>query len=392
LSAAAKGKQPARATTLTEAADVERTKAKQLKIVLKWSRQETHISQQHGSGIDEGTGSRPGGREESEGDKTDESDDDDDEEKTTKIDEQEVAESDKDDDEATESDRESEDEETREQEEESFDLIPRTPEDDEDDNNNEEDQGLRIVSQETEDTHVILTLTQSDAQQESSSTSSFMTNLLNPITGPDNGTEFFIQTLREYYEQVGISHETYVARSPQQSGIVERHNRTLIEVARTMLIYARALSGPVLHEMTHATISSGLASNPTSSTPFVPPSRTDWNLLFQPLFDELLTPPPIDQDAPSPSNSHSTPKTQPPVILNNVEEDNHDIEVVHMSNDPYFGIPIPEATSDQSSSTDVIHTTVHPDHQISEHNSKWTKDHPLENIIIELTRPVYTRL
>ncbi|GJS58179.1 retrovirus-related pol polyprotein from transposon TNT 1-94 [Tanacetum coccineum] len=35
---------------------------------------------------------------------------------------------------------------------------------------------------------------------------------------------------------------------------------------------------------------------------------------------------------------------------------------------------------------------MHPDHQISEHNSKWTKDHPLENIIGELDRPVSTRL
>ncbi|GJR16876.1 retrovirus-related pol polyprotein from transposon TNT 1-94 [Tanacetum coccineum] len=56
----------------------------------------------------------------------------------------------------------------------------------------------------------------------------------------DNGTEFVNQTLREYYEKVGISHETYVARSPQQNGVVERRNRTLIEVARTMLIYAKA--------------------------------------------------------------------------------------------------------------------------------------------------------
>nr|GEZ51993.1 retrovirus-related Pol polyprotein from transposon TNT 1-94 [Tanacetum cinerariifolium] len=127
-----------------------RIEAKQLKIVLKRSRQETHISQQSGSGTDEGTGSRPRvpdvpsddseeelswnssddedvdeqtkGREESEGDKTDESDDDDNEEETTKIGEQKVAESNEGD-EATESNRESEDEETREQEEESFDPI-----------------------------------------------------------------------------------------------------------------------------------------------------------------------------------------------------------------------------------------------------------------------------
>nr|GFC55863.1 hypothetical protein [Tanacetum cinerariifolium] len=60
LPAAAKGKQPARATTPIELTDVERTEAKQLKIVLKRSRQETYISQQRGLGIDEGTCSRPG--------------------------------------------------------------------------------------------------------------------------------------------------------------------------------------------------------------------------------------------------------------------------------------------------------------------------------------------
>ncbi|GJR24799.1 retrovirus-related pol polyprotein from transposon TNT 1-94 [Tanacetum coccineum] len=350
----------------------------------------------------------------------------------------------------------------------------------------------------------------------------------------DNGTEFVNQTLREYYEKVGISHETSVARSPQQNGVVERRNRTLIEAARTMLIYAKAplflwaeavatacytqnrsmirrrhgktpyellhnkppdlsylhvfgalcyptndsenlgklqpkadigifigyaptkkafqiynrrtkriietihvdfdeltamasehsSSGPALHEMTPATISSGLVPNPPPSTPFVPPSRTDWDILFQPLFDELFNPPPsvdfpapeviapidevvapepavststpssttVDQDAPSPSNSQTTPETPPPVIPNDVEEDNHDIEVAHMGNDPYFGVPIPEVSSDQPSSSDTIHTIVHPDHQISEHNSKWTKDHPLENIIGELARPVSTRL
>ncbi|GJS67122.1 retrovirus-related pol polyprotein from transposon TNT 1-94 [Tanacetum coccineum] len=189
----------------------------------------------------------------------------------------------------------------------------------------------------------------------------------------DNGTEFVNQTLREYYEKIDISHETSVARSPQQNGVVERRNRTLIEAARTMLIYAKAplflwaeavattcytqnrsiirlrhdktpyellhdkppdlsffhvfgalcyptndsenlgklqpkadidfdeltvmasehsSSGLALHEMTLATISSGLVPNPPPSTPFVPPSRNDWDILFQPMFDELLTPPP----------------------------------------------------------------------------------------------------
>ncbi|GJR17879.1 retrovirus-related pol polyprotein from transposon TNT 1-94 [Tanacetum coccineum] len=56
----------------------------------------------------------------------------------------------------------------------------------------------------------------------------------------DNGTEFVNQTLHKYYEKVGISQETSVARSPQQNGVVERCNHMLIKAARTMLIYAKA--------------------------------------------------------------------------------------------------------------------------------------------------------
>ncbi|GJX74119.1 retrovirus-related pol polyprotein from transposon TNT 1-94 [Tanacetum coccineum] len=57
----------------------------------------------------------------------------------------------------------------------------------------------------------------------------------------DNGTEFVNQTLREFYENVGISHQTSIARTPQKNGIVERRNQTLVEVARTMLIFSKAL-------------------------------------------------------------------------------------------------------------------------------------------------------
>nr|GFB76377.1 retrotransposon protein, putative, Ty1-copia subclass [Tanacetum cinerariifolium] len=38
----------------------------------------------------------------------------------------------------------------------------------------------------------------------------------------NNGTEFFNQTLRDFYENVGISHQTSVAHTPQQNGVVER--------------------------------------------------------------------------------------------------------------------------------------------------------------------------
>ncbi|GKF04668.1 hypothetical protein Tco_0035336 [Tanacetum coccineum] len=144
----------------------------------------------------------------------------------------------------------------------------------------------------------------------------------------------------------------------------------------TEMASERSSLGPALHEMTPTTISSGLVPNPPPSTPVDHPAPK----VIAPIA-EVVAPEPatstgspssttVDQDAPSLSNSQTTPKTQPPIIPNDVQEDNHDIEVAHMGIDPYFGIPILEVPSDQSSSMDSIHTIVHTDHQISEYNSK----------------------
>ncbi|GJS15065.1 putative reverse transcriptase domain-containing protein [Tanacetum coccineum] len=80
--------------------------------------------------------------------------------------------------------------------------------------------------------------------------------------------------------------------------------------------------------------------------------------------------------APEPAEStgspSSTPKTQSLVISKDVKEENHDLDVSHMNNDPFFSIPIPKNDSEASSSSD-------------------TKDHPLDNIIDELRRPVSIR-
>nr|GEU63832.1 hypothetical protein [Tanacetum cinerariifolium] len=100
----------------------------------------------------------------------------------------------------------------------------------------------------------------------------------------------------------------------------------------------------------------------------------------------------VDQDAPSPSKSQTTTDAQYIIIPKDVEEDNLDIEVSHMGNDPLFGVPILEVSSAQSSSTVSPHTIVQPNHQIPQHISKRTTDHPLDNIIGQLSRPVSTRL
>ncbi|GKE98173.1 retrovirus-related pol polyprotein from transposon TNT 1-94, partial [Tanacetum coccineum] len=143
---------------------------------------------------------------------------------------------------------------------------------------------------------------------------------------------------------------------------------------------------------------------------------TDWDLLFQPLFDELLNLPSsvdhpapevialiaevvapepaastdspssttVDQDAPSASSLQTSPETQSPVISNDVAKENHDLDVAHMNNDPFFGIPSPKNNYKASSSLDIIPTIVHTAAPNSEHVTKWTKDHPLDNIIVEL--------
>nr|GEV23111.1 hypothetical protein [Tanacetum cinerariifolium] len=295
------------------------------------------------------------------------------------------------------------------------------------------------------------------------------------LRSKDEALDFIIKFLKMI--QVGVSHEILVARSPQQNGVIERRNLTLIKVARTMLIYAQALLflwveavatacytqnrsiiqlhyektpyellhnklsdlsflhvfgalcyptndsknlgklqlkadigifigyaptkkalRPTLNEMTPATISSGLVQKSSSSTPYVPPSRHDWDLLFQPMFDELLNPPP-SVDPQAPEVIASIADVIPPVQAEltgspsstTVDQDTPS-PIAHMGNDPLFSVPIPEVTSTQSSSTVSPHTIVQSDQQIPQHNSKWTKDHPLDNIIGQLFRPVSTRL
>nr|GEV65669.1 hypothetical protein [Tanacetum cinerariifolium] len=127
-----------------------------------------------------------------------------------------------------------------------------------------------------------------------------------------------------------------------------KHTRRIVKTIHvnfdelTAIAFEQISSGSALNEMTPATISSGLVQKSSSSTPYVPPSRNDWDLLFQPMFDELLNPPPsvdhqaahviapiakvipqvqddstgspssttVDQDVPSASKSHTTTEIQ----------------------------------------------------------------------------------
>nr|GFA78539.1 retrovirus-related Pol polyprotein from transposon TNT 1-94 [Tanacetum cinerariifolium] len=59
------------------------------------------------------------------------------------------------------------------------------------------------------------------------------------VVRTDKGTEFLNHTLHAYFVAEGIQHQTSIARTPEQNGVVERRNRTLVEAARTMLSAAK---------------------------------------------------------------------------------------------------------------------------------------------------------
>ncbi|KAI3664951.1 hypothetical protein L6452_43565 [Arctium lappa] len=58
------------------------------------------------------------------------------------------------------------------------------------------------------------------------------------VVRSDNGTEFKNSTLQAFYDDQGIQQQFSAARTPQQNGVVDRRNRTLVEAARSMLAYS----------------------------------------------------------------------------------------------------------------------------------------------------------
>nr|GFA65299.1 retrovirus-related Pol polyprotein from transposon TNT 1-94 [Tanacetum cinerariifolium] len=139
------------------------------------------------------------------------------------------------------------------------------------------------------------------------------------IIRTDNGTEFKNQVLKELFDTIGISHQMSSVRTPQQDVVVERRNQTLVEAARTMLIFSRALlflwaetkkiietmnvsfdelsamafeqrsSKPRLNSMTSEHISSGLDLTYAPSTIITQqPSEGKLDLLFEAMYDDYI--------------------------------------------------------------------------------------------------------
>ncbi|GJY65543.1 hypothetical protein Tco_0467781 [Tanacetum coccineum] len=209
-----------------------------------------------------------------------------------------------------------------------------------------------------------------------------------------------------------------------------------------------------LHQMTPGYITSGLVQNPSSSTPNVPPSKKDCDILFQPLFDEyfnltrsvwegssplaLLSNPSIsaihfpiiggaivqtdmcilhlsyllcfsllhhylliqplhllqttiDQDVPSASTSSTYQEIQSQVIHQRVEEQIHGNQNAQFDNAPLLHNLSSDPSSEETTSQGVIPSNLHHLNQSFDTLTQLTKNHPLENIFGDLSRPISTR-
>nr|GEY32516.1 hypothetical protein [Tanacetum cinerariifolium] len=242
----------------------------------------------------------------------------------------------------------------------------------------------------------------------------------------------------EYFDSVGITHETSAAKTPQQNGVVERRNRTLVEAARTIVYNRRTekitetmnvtfdeLSAMAfeqnslrlgLQSLTSGQISSELELTYVPST-ITPQKLSEHHLdiLFEPLHNEYLGGRPseaprtipdasviqnlqaptasmsFEDSVPAPTNSSNTL-----ISSHNVDEQSQQ-HAQQQRNTMFEGdlfvnpFATPSTEFVVSSTQYVDPSNMHTFYQPYLHNYQWTKDHPLEQVIGEPSRPVLTR-
>nr|GEY01617.1 retrovirus-related Pol polyprotein from transposon TNT 1-94 [Tanacetum cinerariifolium] len=261
------------------------------------------------------------------------------------------------------------------------------------------------------------------------------------IIRTDNGIEFKNQELKEYFDTVGISHQMSSVRTPQQNGVVERQNRTLVEAARTMLIFSRALLFLWAEAIATACFTQNLSiiHRRFNKTPYELINSRKSDIPFLHVFDALCYPKndredigklgaksdigffigskprlqsmtsgqislgldltyapstittqqPTEDSAPTPTNSSSN-ATNIPITSRDVDE----LNLNAMVNGNTFVNPFANSSTsaaESSSSQNVDPSNMHTFYQPYPHKFQWTKDHPLEQVIGAPSRPVLTR-
>nr|GFB14081.1 integrase, catalytic region, zinc finger, CCHC-type, peptidase aspartic, catalytic [Tanacetum cinerariifolium] len=231
------------------------------------------------------------------------------------------------------------------------------------------------------------------------------------VVRTNKGTEFLNQTLHTYFATEGIQHQTSVARTPEQNSVVERRNHTLVEAARTMLSAAKTTA------LNHDSLSlaNQRQANVTQADRIVTTSN-ELDLLFSPMFDELLNgssqvvsksstvsaadTPNQRQQLTTPLTNHTTTAptcqilTLAPTVISseNINQAKTYAENDQVADDEFINIfSNPVQDQRETSSRHVDSSNMHTFYQRYPSEHRWTKDHPLEQVIGNPSQSVRTR-
>ncbi|GJV93761.1 retrovirus-related pol polyprotein from transposon TNT 1-94 [Tanacetum coccineum] len=222
----------------------------------------------------------------------------------------------------------------------------------------------------------------------------------------DKGIEFLNKTLHAYFAQEGIEHQTSTTQIPEQNGVVERRNRTLVKATQTMLSAAKVplssglkqlrqhvlfitvhLDGENLDkmkekaELEHRSLSLGPQSqeNVPQAAETVTMSN-ELDLLFN-------TPPLIIQTTPGTTNQAPTVNSIENIYKAETQGENAQVKENEFIN--IFSTQVQERGETLSRHVDSSNMHTFYQQHPSEHH--WTKDHPLEQVIGNPSQSIRTR-
>ncbi|GJY42534.1 retrovirus-related pol polyprotein from transposon TNT 1-94 [Tanacetum coccineum] len=179
----------------------------------------------------------------------------------------------------------------------------------------------------------------------------------------DNGTEFVNQTLRSYYENVALC---YPNNDSEDLGKLQAKADIGIFI------------GYAPKKKAYRIYNQRLVTNPIPQQPCNPPPRDDCDHLFQPMFDEYFNPLTIVVSLVLVANA--------PRAIDLADSPVSTItKTPHFHDDPLHESLHEDLTSQGSSSN------VRPIHTPFESLGRWTKDHPIANVIRDPSRSVSTR-
>ncbi|GJT06447.1 retrovirus-related pol polyprotein from transposon TNT 1-94 [Tanacetum coccineum] len=194
----------------------------------------------------------------------------------------------------------------------------------------------------------------------------------------------------------------FISYAPSKKGyrIYNKRTRRIMETIHVQfdelsepMALVKLSTGPAPMFLTHGQISSGLVPNLVPATPYVPLTNKELEILFQPMFNEYLKPSRVERPvSPAlavlvPINSAGTPSST--TIDQDTPSPNNPFDPI--DNDPFVNVFTLKPSFDASLSRDVSSTESTHVTQTHHYLGKWSKDHPLDNVIGNPSRPVSTR-